>query len=79
MTLFEDLIVFPEDLSETALQVKLEFNKVKINDDSSIEILGQGDYTINVATGKWEPGGSYVYSFMVDEIDLNGLQREANN
>lgn len=74
VTLFKNLMVFPEDLEQTPLQVKIEFNKVKVNDDLSIENLGKGEHTITIANAKLESGNNYVWSFEIDNKDLNGLK-----
>lgn len=74
VTLFKDLIVLPENLSEEVLlQIRVDFNKVRVNADSSVENLGQGHHVITIDNGTWHSGEKHLYSFVVDGLDLNGL------
>ena len=61
ITLVDNLIVFPEQLSETC------YLGIIVN----ITINGQTkDVYASITSGEWVPGESYVYQFNVDNIEL---------
>ena len=74
MTLVRNLVVFPTSLQETPLLIKLEYKKVRVDENDTIIVVGEGEYTIEVNNGNWEPGNSYTLAFPVDDANFNEIQ-----
>lgn len=73
MTLVEKLVVFPQNLAEKSLMIKLEYRKlIPGNPGESPQYTEDTHaYTITLNRGDLQSGGNYLFAFQVDDIDFN--------
>lgn len=75
MVLVQKLVVFPQDLVEMPLMIKLEYRKPVPGapDDSPQYTDETYTYTITLNKGELVPGGNYLFAFQVDELNFNEI------